>query len=348
MRRKIIYAICFLFCNLVLVNVKAQTINIHNYEDGFFDPQILDEFTQETGINIAIKTSNSIRDISSYLRNGTADVSIVPHTMLAELISAQLILPLNRDLLPNSTNLQNSINSKLVAVDKDNQYAIPITYSATKIAVNAHQVEQILQTTKLPNSWSLVFEPELVKKLAKCGIGVMDEPIDVMATLLNYQGVSVATVSKNQISRAGNLLADIAPYIKTVGADYRDDFNQGKLCIAITRTPTLGNQITPEEGIFVTIDTIVIGANSDKAEQIHKFINFILRPDIAARNLIYTKFPIPNTKIKSLVAPEIANNPDLFPSNTDIAVMQLLPKFSANITTQKVNLEFNKIKGISE
>jgi|GEM_PF-1135438 len=336
--------IVVLFTSLFLFKAYAETITVYSYDGESFDPQVIKEFSKETGINVKTNTINNSHNIISYLRKEEAlDIAILPHHLLADLIEDNLISPLNYKLLSNSSNLQHNINKKLNSINNAVNYAITMMYSVTRIAVNKELAEKALNAD-LYNSWDLIFKEQVVSKLASCGVGIMDEPVNVMAALLNYQAQSLSVATSTQLDKAGELLTTIKPYIKIVGGDYREQFKQGKLCVAVTRTPNLGEQITPLEGTFITLETAVINATSKHIEAAHKFIDFMLRPNIAARNLAYVGFPIPNTKIKDLVKPELANNVNLFPSNKDLALMQTLPKISPSITLQQVRLEFDNIK----
>jgi len=216
-------------------------------------------------------------------------------------------------------------------------------FGSTKIAINRSLAQIAYGDGNLPNSWDLVFNLNTVKKLAKCGIGFMDEPIEIISTLLNYMGVTIEFASENNINKASDLLTQIKPYIKTINPKYRDEFNAGNLCVVITRTPILGEQLMPDEGVFMTIETAVIGAKSNNIEPAHKFIDFFMRPEIMAQNLAFTNFPVANNKIKTLVAAELANNPNLFPTKKEISLAQLLPNLPSKHLF-KVRSEFDKFK----
>jgi len=330
------------FFAAICLSIQAQTITFYSFGDNFA-PHLIEQFTKQTGIKVEEHNFGSTSEIDAHLRSAEAiDVAIVPHLLLKNAISEKLLVPLNYELLPNSKNIQTNISKKLNKVDPNNKYAIAFMHSATIIAVNRFLAEQAYGD-KLPNSWDLVFDLKTVQKLAKCGIGFMDEPIDAVAAVLNYMGVTIRQTTEGQLTKAGDLLASLKPYIKTVGAPYRDEFKKGELCLALTRTPDLGEEIAPDEGIFMTIETAIISAKSSNIAAAHQFIDFFLQPEIAATNLSFSNFPIANNGVKKIVSQELAANHNLFPTEKDISLAHLLPNFSKK-SIARIKHEFDKVK----
>ena len=75
-------------------------------------------------------------------------------------------------------------------------------------------------------------------------------------------------------------------------------------------------------------DTMVIPADAQRPGNAHKFINFVLRPDVAAAttNKVFYPNPVPDSRRN--IRPDVANNPTVFLSSVDLA--RMVPPDSIN------------------
>ena len=79
--------------------------------------------------------------------------------------------------------------------------------------------------------------------------------------------------------------------------------------------------VIPQEGTLITLDALAIPKDAPHPAEAHLFIDFLMRPDIAARNSNLTHFANGVLTSKPLVDPAILANPAIYP---DAATMSRL------------------------
>ncbi|WP_137817713.1 extracellular solute-binding protein [Pseudomonas sp. 2FG] len=299
-----------------------ELIRVYNWDD-YIAPQVLTDFEKETGIRVEYHTFDTAEELEKALASGEAiDIAVPTHSDLPALIKAGRLQPLDMTKLPNRQHLDKPLLSKLAAVDPQNRYAIPYLWGAIGLAVNTRLAEQAFGGP-LPDSWSLLFDPEKSKRLASCGIGVLDAQDEVLSVLLNYQGHSLAHSPPRQIKRAGEVLNELRPQLKYVdSARYLDDLQQGRLCLAVawagdalaaadTGQPV--RFVIPQEGSVVFIDNLVIPSSAQRADLAHRFIDYLMRPKVAALTTAQTLYPSGNADAKQFLEPALREQPGLYP-----------------------------------
>ena len=70
----------------------------------------------------------------------------------------------------------------------------------------------------------------------------------------------------------------------------------------------------PREGIPMYIDAFAIPADARRADSALKFIDFVLRPEVAVELAQATGFAIANAAAMAGLPPELRNNPTIYPT----------------------------------
>lgn len=300
----------------------AESIRVYNWND-YIAAQTLADFTKATGIDVEYHTYSSAEELDTALRSGESiDIAVPSHNDLPRLIKDGRLQPLDLDLLPNRTHLDKQLMSKLAAVDPSNRHAVPYLWGAVGLAINTPQAEAAYGGP-LPESWSLLFDPAQSAKLASCGISVLDAPDEVLSALMNYQGNSFARSSAGRMRRAGEVLQHLKPNLRYVDSErYIDDLNNGHLCLAVAwvgdalAAAQAGQPVrfvVPQEGSVLFIDNLVIPSSARRADLAHKFIDFMMRPQVAALITSETLYPNGNADAKQYLAAELREQPGLYP-----------------------------------
>ena len=149
------------------------------------------------------------------------------------------------------------------------------------------------------NSWDMIFKPEVIAKFADCGVHVLDSPDDLIPAALNYLGLDPNSKDPGELQKAGDLLKSIRPSIqKFHSSEYINALANGDICMAVgysgdvlqarDRAAEAGNNINivysiPKEGALMWLDAMSIPADAPHPDEAHAFINFMLKPEIAAR-----------------------------------------------------------------
>src|SRR5262249_52112480 len=150
------------------------------------------------------------------------------------------------------------------------------------------------------NSWDMIFKPEVIAKFKDCGVYVLDNSDDITQLALNYLGLNPDSKDPADIKKAGDLLRSIRPYIqKFNSSEYINALANGDICLALgfngdvlqardraaeANAGVKIQYVVPKEGTLIWIDSMVIPKDAPHPENAHAFIDFMQRPEIAARN----------------------------------------------------------------
>ncbi|MCY1215337.1 Putrescine-binding periplasmic protein SpuD [compost metagenome] len=310
---------------LALLPALAQAedlIRVYNWND-YIAPEVLEEFQKETGIKVEYHTFSSAEELNKALAGGEPiDVAVPSHNDLPRLIKAGRLQPLDFSRLPNRQHLDKQLLSKLAAMDPNNQHAVPYLWGAVGLAVNTPQAEKAFGGP-LPHSWSLLFDADQSARLGQCGISLLDAPDETLAVLLNYQGRNLSRSAPSRLKRSAETLAALRPNLRYVDSErYIDDLNTGKLCVAMAwvgdalNAAAAGQPVSfmvPDEGSVLFIDNLAIPASARRADLAHRFIDFMLRPQVAAKVTSATLYPSGNADAQQYLDASLHDQPGLYP-----------------------------------
>ena len=114
---------------------------------------------------------------------------VVPSNhFLGKQIKAGAFQKLDKSLLTHYANLDPVLLKRLEKNDPGNQYAVPYLWGTNGIGYNVDKVKEVLGVDRI-DSWAVLFEPENMKKLAKCGVAFLDSADEMLPTVLNYLGL---------------------------------------------------------------------------------------------------------------------------------------------------------------
>ncbi len=199
---------------------------------------------------------------------------------------------------------------------------MPYLWGAVGLAVNVPKAEAALGGP-VPNSWSVLFDPLVSQRLAHCGISVLDAPDEVLSILLNYRGYALAKSSTRRIEMTSKTLALLRPHLRYVDSErYIEDLQNGSLCVSLAwvgdalAAAAAGQPVKfviPEEGSVLFIDNLTIPATSRHPDLAHRFINYLMQPQVAAQISQETLYPSANADAKALMDPALRDQPGLYP-----------------------------------
>lgn len=313
----------------------ADSIRVYNWND-YIAPQVLADFTKETGIEVEYRTFSTDEELNQALASDIAiDVAVPSHDELPDLIRAGKLQPLDFSRLPHRQHLDKQMLNKLAAVDPQNRYAAPYLWGAVGLAINTPLAEATYGGP-LPHSWSLLFDPAQSQRLASCGMSVLDAPDELLYSLLNYQGRSLNNSSPGRILKTGAVLQGLRASLRYVDSErYIDDLNQGKLCVALAwvgdalAANDAGQAVefvVPAEGSSLFIDNLVIPTSARRADLAHQFIDYLLRPQVAAKITTETLYPSANADARQFLEPTLRDQPGLYPDrDTKRRLFALMP-----------------------
>ena len=350
-----------LICGLAATAGVAQerVLNVYNWSD-YIDPTVLDEFTRETGIRVVYDTYDSNETLETKLLAGKTgyDIVVPSATFLQRQIQIGVYQKLDKAKIPNFKNLAPDIMGRLAVYDPGNQYAVNYMWFTTGVAYNV-QKAKVRFGDKPLDSWDVVYKPENLKKFSDCGVYMLDSPEDVLTTSLRFLGANPDSKNPADIRKAADALIRVKPFVKKFhSSEYINALANGDICLAIgwagdsfqarARARDAHNGVDidyaiPKEGTLISLDNLAIPKDAAHVGEAYALIDFLLRPEIAARNSNVTNFANGVAASKPMISAEIVNNKSVYP---DDAVMKKLFTVTANDqATQKiVTREWTRVK----
>ncbi|MBM6593833.1 polyamine ABC transporter substrate-binding protein [Microvirga pudoricolor] len=307
-----------------------KTVNVYNWSD-YIDPKALDAFTKETGIKVVYDTYDNNEIVETKLLAGKSgyDIVVPSGPFLQRLIGAKIFQRLDKAKLPNLSNAWPEIAQRLAVFDPGNQYAVNYMWGTTGIGLNTKKVREILGENVPLNTWDLLMKPEYASKLKACGIYVLDSPEDLFPGILAYLGLNPDSKRTDDLTKAGDALFRVRGNVqKFHSSEYINALANGDICMAVgysgdmiqakNRAEEAKNgveisYVIPREGALMWFDNFAIPADARNVAEAHAFINFMMRPEIAAMNTNFVSYASGNLAAKAAVKPEILNDPGIYP-----------------------------------
>ncbi|GGO74163.1 extracellular solute-binding protein [Bowmanella pacifica] len=339
----------------VCATAQADTVHVYNWSDYIAEDTVAN-YEQKSGNKVVYDVFDSNEVVEAKLLTGNTgfDVVVPSAQFLGRQIKAGVFAKLDRSKLPNWKHLDPMLMAKLERVDPGNQYAIPYLWGTTGIGYNVEKVKAILGDDFEVNSWDMIFKPEIISKLAECGVVTLDAASEIVPAALHYLGMDPNTNDSKEIEKAGELLKTIRPHIRYFhSSQYINDLANGDVCVAVgwsgdvfqaaDRADEADNGVTvgyviPKEGAAMWFDMLAIPADAKHAEAAYDFVNYLMEPEVIAGISDYVSYPNGNKTSTSMVDPDITGNPAIYPPAD---VMEKLYTFE--VRPAKVSRATNKV-----
>ncbi|MEI7050929.1 polyamine ABC transporter substrate-binding protein [Pseudomonas koreensis] len=307
----------------------AGTVHIYNWSD-YIGETTLADFQKETGIKPVYDVFDSNETLEGKLLAGRTgyDVVVPSNHFLGKQIKAGAFQKLDRSQLPNYSNLDPVLLKRLEQNDPGNQYAVPYLWGTNGIGYNVEKVKAVLGIDKI-DSWSVLFEPENIKKLHSCGVAFLDSADEMMPTVLNYMGLNANSTNPKDYAKATDKLLAVRPYVTYFhSSKYIGDLANGDICVAIGFSGDIfqakhraeeakkGVNIAysiPKEGGALWFDMLAIPKDSSNVKEAHAFINYLLKPEVIAQVSDYVGYANPNPGSDKLMEQSIRTDEAVYP-----------------------------------
>ncbi len=326
-----------------------REVRVYNWSD-YIDPEVLTDFTKETGIKVIYDVFDSNEVVETKLLAGGSGYDIVVPTgpFLARQISAGVFQKLDKSKLPNLKNTWPLINERTALYDPGNDYSINYMWGTTGIGYNEDKIKERMADAPV-NSWDLIFKPEIVSKFKDCGIFLLDAPDDIIPIALLYLGLNPNSKDPADLEKAGELLQKIRPNIqKFHSSEFINALANGDICIAVgysgdilqarTRATEAKNGVKvgykiPKEGAQMWFDQMAIPADAKHVAEAHEFLNYMLKPEVIAKASNYVNYANGNLASQQFINKEILEDTSIFPD--DETLKRLFVKDPYDAKTQR-------------
>jgi spermidine/putrescine transport system substrate-binding protein len=288
-------------CSAQGQNAEAR-LNLFTWE-GMFPQEVLDQFTEETGI--AINYSNFDFDETMLAKlqaakGGDYDLVIADDYIIEAVISEGLAQKLDLSMIENFDNINPLYQGQFY--DPQDEYTVPYGAGVQTIVYDPSSVD--LEIKGYADLWN---------ESLKDNVGIIGNHRVINGMALKVLGESYNTEDINTINTAGEKLLELAPNIRLIKDDnIQDDLLSGEIGAAVMYTSQvtlakLANPdlevVFPSEGIGFGIMAQFIPVNAPNPDAAHKFIDFILRPEISAKCFEWLGYYCTNKAADELIDP---------------------------------------------
>ena len=309
----------------------AKTLNVFNWGN-FIDPTVITDFEKEFGIKVHYDVYDTNEMMEAKLLAGHTDYDVVVPggSFFEKEIKAGVYQKLDKSLLPNLKNLDPGAVQATAILDPGNQYGVDYTWLLS-VGLGFDVAKIKARVADAPtDSWRLIFDPKIVSKLQDCGISMLDSPDDVVSAALAYLGKDPNSESLDDLKLAEAVLRPVRPYLRYIDSGrYFGDLANGDLCLVMgwsgdvaqarkrAQEASKGADIVyslPKEGSLGIVDVLAIPADAPHPRNAHLFIDYLLRPDVAAKNAMAVTYASGVAGSVALVSESMRTDSAVYPS----------------------------------
>ena len=288
---------------------EEKVLNIFTW-DGYIDYEtVIKPFEKQTGIKINYAPFSSNEEMYKKLEeNGASeyDVVLASDYILNASREAGMMQPLNKEVLTNWENLDERFTSQYF--DPDNEYVVPYVSGIPLIVYNPAEVDVEIK------GFNDLWNPALADS-----IGLIDDARVSIGMVLLSMGQSMNTTDEAILAEAAEKLDALKPNIHVL--EYENLHNylvSGDVSVAYTFTPFVALALDanpdlavvwPEEGLGFGIDGCFIPVNAPHAKNANLFLEFLLRPEIAAVCAEWQYYCSPNAAAMEVISDWYKENP---------------------------------------
>jgi spermidine/putrescine transport system substrate-binding protein len=285
-------------------------LNVYNWAD-YVDEDQLAAFGSEFHCKVVVDTFDSNESMYAKLKAGATGYDVIfPSSYMSKIMNDQgMLLPLDPARLPNIGNLDPAF--KALLIDKANRYSVPYAFSYTGIAYRTDKLDS------LDASWDLFADPALAGRTT-----LLNDIRETIGAALIKLGYPLNSTDEAQINAAADLVIQWKKNIAKFDSEqYKTGIDSAEFILVqgyssdilmVSEENENIGMLFPREGMAATFDDMVIPASSDNPDLAYEFINFMMRPDVAAANMEWNLAQIPNRPAYDLVDEEVRANPSIF------------------------------------
>jgi putrescine transport system substrate-binding protein len=310
-------------------HAQEKVLNIYNWTD-YIDPAALDRFKKETGVEIHYDVYDSLETLEGKMLAGHSGYDIIVPTAeptFSRLIAAGALQPLDKAKLPMLAGEDPALLKRVATSDPGNKFGAIYLWGTIGLGEIPSKIKALMPDAPL-NSWDLLFKPENAKKLAPCGITMMDSATDVIPSVLKYLHHDPASTDPKDLADVEKTLMAIRPYIRTFASggavealaagetclvlDYSGDVIQASARAAEAKRDPV-TYVAPKEFTQLWFDMLAVPKDAPHPALAMQFINFILQPDVIAgvTNVVHYPNAVPASRDK--VDPAVRDDPNVYP-----------------------------------
>jgi spermidine/putrescine-binding protein len=319
---------------------EEKKLNLYIWTN-YLPDDVAADFRKETGIDLTVDTFDSNEAVLDKLQSGVAEYDLVVPSDYAMKILAEkkLVRELELAKLSNFKNLDARFLNQ--QYDPANKHSIPYTWGTTGIGYNKAKVGAV-------DSWQALFDPK-----NKGRILMLDDIREAFGAALRLMGKSINETDPADLKAAAEKLkaqkalvrtynsADFANLLAAGDVDLAQGYN-GELAEVVKEHADTLAYVIPKEGGTLWIDNLAIPTQARHVEAAYAFIDFVMRPEIAARIVNGNHYASPNREAFAKIDPKITGDSSIYPPKEVLDRCELVEDVGA--TTQLLDQLWTEIK----
>lgn len=315
----LVLAVCILISVLSFAGCTDNTgdtvtLNVYNWGE-YIDQDVLDKFTEQTGIEVNYTTYASNEEMYAKIVSGAAsyDVVVPSEYMIAKMIDEGLLAEINMDNITNYSLIGDEY--KGLSYDPEEKYSVPYTWGTVVIVYNTKYVdEEDVEDQSINLLWNEKYAGKIL---------MFDNPRDAFALSLIKLGYSLNSTNPDEWQEAAEELRNQKDILQAYVMDqifdkmiseeaYIAPYYAGDAIVMMEENEDLAAYV-PVEGANMFFDSMCILKTSEHKEEAEKFIDFMCSTEIAVMNAEEVWYAIPQLEAYELLEPEQKDDPMVYP-----------------------------------
>ncbi len=287
-------------------------LRVYNWVD-YFDEGLIEEFEDQYGCTVIMDYFDSNESMYAKIKAGATGYDVIFPTSYQAILMYEegLIGEIDHSKIPNIGNID-PVYLETAAIDKELEYSVPYMIGTTGIGYSSTALPD------LEESWAVLALPEVNNRST-----LLNDVRETIGAALAYLGYSINSTSEAEIAEAAEVVIGWKRNIaKFENEQYKPGLASGEFILAhgysgdvaqiVDENPEAAIEfMLPKEGFVVWCDDMVIPVDAPNVELAHTFINFMLEPEVAARNMEYNYYKAPNVPAYELVL-DLLEDPMVF------------------------------------
>lgn len=300
--KKIVGFVCVVVMIIFLTGCNSRDVvklKVYNWGD-YIDKSVIKSFEKEYNVKVVYDEFSTNEDMYAKLKAGGIkyDIVIPSEYMVEKMANEGMLAKIDFDRVENykyvSEKFKNNKYNKAI------EYSVPYMWGTVGIIYNKEIVKEDV------DSWSILWNNRYKKQIL-----MLDSQRDSIGVTLKYLGYSSNSVSLSELNLAKRKLIEQKPLVLSyVNEEVKDILIGNEAALAVVWSgdasyvkkynPNLV-YVIPKEGSNIWVDYMVIPKNSKNKDMAMKFIDYMLRPEVALRNYNYTGYLTPHEGVMDML-----------------------------------------------
>ena len=293
---------------------EGQTLSIYNWST-YIAEDTVPNFEELCGVSVTYDTYDSGETMQQRIRQGNPgyDIVVPSGDTIGEMIAEGLLIPLNKDMIPNIVNLDEQFLDP--PYDPGNEYSLPYQWGTVGLGYNTEVFPDGI------TSWEDMYNHD-------GPVAWLDDRRATFGVALLALGYDPGTTNPDEIAEARDYLIERGGNVVTIaGDDGQVLLERGEVDITVEYSGDIFalafececdtyNYVIPAEGTNIWTDNVAIPIDAPNPELAMVFIDYVLHPQVGADISNYTAYATPNEAALSMgfIDAELVNDPAIYPS----------------------------------